>query len=97
MIEKPFMPVVDQAAVKRNPDHWPAQVEGFLACGYGGEASRKEEERKHSPDGSEHAPPAFCYKLAEAWCLKMDEFISAYFLMPKGSFRDSALDRRKKA
>jgi hypothetical protein len=95
-IPKPFIPVVNNAAVMRNPGHWPAQVEGFLAAGYGGEKTREAEERRHSAMGDEHAPPHYCYKLAEAWCLKIDEHESAYFIMPRGSFRDSALDRSAK-
>ena len=93
-IPKHFLPVVDQAAVKRNPEHWPEQVSGFLACGYGGEKTRVDEERKRG--GDEHAPPSYCYKLAQAWCAKIDEHVSAYFLLPRGSFRDSALDASAK-
>jgi len=93
-IPKPFLPVVNAPAVNRNPEHWPAQVEGFLQVGYGGEKTRVAEERKRSPDGQEHAPPRYCYDLSVAWCEKIDEFVSAYFLLPKGSFRDSALDKR---
>jgi hypothetical protein len=95
-ITKPFLPVVNEPAVKRNPEHWPAMVSGFLACGYGGEKTRIEEERKRDPSGQEHAPPHYCYQLAVAWCGKIDDHESAYFLMPRGSFRDSALDRSAK-
>jgi hypothetical protein len=95
-IKKPFLPVVNQSAVQRNPEHWPAQVQGFLACGYGGETTRKEEEARRSPDGSEHAPPRYCYDLAVAWCTKIDNHETDYFIMPRGSFRDSAVDRSAK-
>lgn len=95
-VPKPFHPVVNAPAVQRNPEHWPAQVQGFLQCGYGGEQTRLDEERKRSPDGSEHAPPYYCYQLAKAWCEKIDAFVSDYFLLPRGSFRDSALDRSAK-
>ena len=94
-IPKHFLPVVDQAAVRRNPEHWPEQVSGFLACGYGGEKTRKEEEHKRGM-GDEHAPPHYCYQLAQAWCAKIDEHISAYFLLPKGSFIDGAWDKSAK-
>jgi hypothetical protein len=95
-IPQPFHPVANIAAVQRNPAHWPEQVEGFLKVGYGGEKTRLDEERKRDPSGAEHAPPGYCFKLAEAWCAKIDVFISDYFLLPKGSFRDSALDRSAK-
>jgi hypothetical protein len=95
-IPKIFCPVVNASAVQRNPAHWPEQVEGFLATGYGGEKTRLEEEKRHSPDGSEHAPPSYCYKVAVAWCEKIDVFLSDYFLLPRGSFRDSAVDRSAK-
>ena len=95
-ITKPWLPTADTAAVQRNPVHWPEQVRGFLECGYGGELSRLEEEKRRSPDGSEHAPPHYCYQLAAAWCVKMDEHISAYYVLPRGSFRDSALDKSAK-
>lgn len=95
-IPKHFLPVVDQAAVSRNPAHWPTEVEGFLSCGYGGEKTRVDEERKRDPSGQEHAPPRYCYQLAEAWCLKIDEHVSAYFLLPKGSFIDRAWDASAK-
>jgi hypothetical protein len=95
-ITKPWLPTADKAAVQRNPVHWPEQVRGFLESGYGGALYREQEERKRSPDGSEHAPPGFCYQVAAAWCEKIDAHISAYFIMPRGSFRDSALDRSAK-
>jgi hypothetical protein len=95
-VTKPFLPTVNAPAVQRNPAHWPEQVNGFLECGYGGEKTRLAEEKRHSPDGSEHAPPSYCRKVAVAWCERIDEFESAYFLMPRGSFRDSALDRSAK-
>lgn len=95
-ITKPWLPTVDKAAVQRNPVHWPAQVEGFLACGYGGEKTRKEAEQKASPLGDEHAPPGYCYQLAVSWCVMIDEHESAYYVLPRGSFRDSALDRSAK-
>jgi hypothetical protein len=93
-IPKIFLPVVDQGAVRRNPAHWPDQVAGFLACGYGGEKTRVDEERKRG--GDEHAPPHYCYKLATAWCDKIDEHVAAYFLLPKGSFIDGAWDKSAK-
>jgi hypothetical protein len=96
-ITKPWLPTADEAAVKRNPVHWPEEVRGFLECGYGGMIHREAEERQRSPDGSEHAPPHYCYKLAVAWCEKMDAHISAYYVMPRGSFRDSALDKSAKS
>ena len=95
-ITKPWLPVVNAPAVARNQTHWPAQVEGFLSCGYGGQATREFEEKRRSPDGAEHAPPRYCYELAVAWCDRIDEFVSAYFLLPRGSFRDSAVDRSAK-
>jgi hypothetical protein len=95
-ITKPFLPTVNAPAVQRNPEHWPEQVKGFLEVGYGGQLTRETEERRRDPSGQEHAPPHYCYKLAVAWCDKIDEHESAYFLMPKGSFRDSALDRSAK-
>jgi hypothetical protein len=95
-IPKIFQPVVRQDAVRRNPEHWPQQVSGFLSCGYGGETTRKEEEHKRSPDGSEHAPPHYCYLLSKTWCERIDAFISDYFLLPKGSFHDAHLDRSAK-
>lgn len=95
-VEKPFLPTVNASAVQRNPEHWPAQVAGFLACGYGGETTRLEEEKRRDPSGQEHAPPRYCYELAVAWCGKIDDFESAYFIMPRGSFRDSGLDRSAK-
>jgi hypothetical protein len=95
-IPKMYQPVVDQGAVARNKEHWPAQVEGFLEVGYGGEKTRLAEERRRDPSGQEHAPPSYCYKLAEAWCGKIDEFISAYFLLPRGSFIDKAYDASAK-
>ena len=95
-ITKPFLPQVDKAAVHRNPVHWPAQVSEFMARGYGGMATREAEERKRDPSGAEHAPPHICYQLAAAWCDHIDEHVSAYFVLPKGSFRDSALDRSAK-
>jgi hypothetical protein len=91
-----FEPVVNQAVVRRNPEHWPEQVKGFLEVGYGGEQTRLTEERRRDPSGAEHAPPHYCYKLAVAWCDKIDEFVSDYFLLPRGSFRDSAVDRSAK-
>lgn len=95
-ITKPWLPTVNAQAVARNPEHWPAQVEGFLSCGYGGEQTRLSEERKRDPSGQEHAPPRYCYELAVAWCGKIDDFVSDYFLLPRGSFRDSAVDRSAK-
>lgn len=95
-ITKPFLPTVNKAAVQRNPEHWPAQVEGFLGCGYGGEKTRLDEERRRDPSGQEHAPPRYCYELSMAWCEKIDAFISDYFLLPRGSFRDSAVDASAK-
>lgn len=95
-ITPPFLPTVDARAVQRNPEHWPAQVEGFLECGYGGEKTRLAEERKRDPSGQEHAPPRYCYELAMAWAQKIDLFVTDYFILPKGSFRDSALDRSAK-
>jgi len=95
-ITKPFLPQVNASAVQRNPIHWPDQVQGFLACGYGGEKTRLEEERKRDPSGQEHAPPHYCYQLAQAWCEKIDVFVSDYFILPRGSFRDSAVDRSAK-
>jgi hypothetical protein len=95
-ITKPWLPTADKAAVLRNPEHWPAQVQGFLESGYGGALYREAEEARRSPDGSEHAPPHFCYKVAVAWCEKMDAHVSAYYVLPRNSFRDSALDRSAK-
>jgi hypothetical protein len=95
-ITKPFLPTVNAPAVQRNPAHWPEQVQGFLDVGYGGRKTREAEEQRRDPSGQEHAPPHYCYKLAAAWCDRIDEFESAYFLMPRGSFRDSALDRSAK-
>lgn len=95
-IIKPWLPQVDARAVQRNPEHWPACVEGFLGAGYGGEKTRLEEERRRDPSGQEHAPPRYCYELSVAWCDKIDGFIADYFILPKGSFRDSALDRSAK-
>ena len=95
-IPKPYAPTVNPSAVQRNPEHWPAQVQGFLEAGYGGETTRLTEERRRDPSGQEHAPPRYCYQLAEAWCLKIDGFVSDYYLLPRGSFRDSALDRSAK-
>jgi hypothetical protein len=95
-IPKMFTPVVDQAAVNRNKEHWPEQVKGFLEVGYGGEQTRLAEERRRDPSGQEHAPPHYCYKLAQAWCEKIDEHISAYFVLPRGSFVDGAYDKSAK-
>jgi hypothetical protein len=95
-ITKPWLPVVNAPAVARNPEHWPTQIEGFLGCGYGGQLTREGEEARRDPSGQEHAPPRYCYQLAAAWCDRIDEFVSAYFLLPRGSFRDSALDRSAK-
>ena len=95
-ISKPFLPQANQAAVNRNPEHWPTQVEGFLSCGYGGEKTRETEERKRAPDGSEHAPPHYCYQLSVAWCEKIDAHVADYFILLRGSFRDSALDKSAK-
>lgn len=93
-ITKPWLPTVNQPAVNRNPEHWPAEVQRFLATGYGGEIARKDAEAKRG--GDEHAPPHICYQIAVAWCGQIDNFVSDYFLLPKGSFRDSALDRSAK-
>ena len=93
-IPKIFLPVVDQSAVRRNPAHWPEQVSGFLACGYGGEKTRLEEEARRG--GDEHAPPHYCYQLAQAWCGKIDEHVAAYFTLPKGSFVDRSWDASAK-
>jgi hypothetical protein len=95
-ITKPFLPTVNQAAVNRNPEHWPAQITGFLEVGYGGEKTRETEERKRSPQGDEKAPPSYCMKLTVAWCEKIDAHIADYFILPRGSFRDSAVDRSAK-
>ena len=95
-ITKPWLPVVNQPVVNRNPEHWPVQVQGFLECGYGGENTRKAEEQRRSPDGKEHAPPRYCYQLAQAWCDKIDAHVADYFILPRGSFRDSGLDRSAK-
>jgi hypothetical protein len=95
-IPKIFAPTVNAAAVRRNPEHWPQQVSGFLSCGYGGEKTRREEELRHNPTGDEHAPPHYCYQLASTWLDKMDAFIADYFLLPKGSFHDAHLDRSAK-
>jgi hypothetical protein len=96
-IPKMFQPVVDQGAVNRNPAHWPEQVNGFLEVGYGGEKTRLTEERRRDPSGQEHAPPHYCYKLAQAWCEKIDAHVSDYFLLPKGSFLDARWDRSAKS
>ena len=95
-IPKIFTPTVNGDAVRRNPEHWPAQVSEFINCGYGCEKTRTEEERKRDPSGQEHAPPSYCFALARAWTDRMDGFIADYFVLPKGSFRDSHLDRSAK-
>jgi hypothetical protein len=95
-IKPPFIPKVDDMAVRRNAAHWPQAVENFMAVGYGGEKYRKAEEHKRG-GGDEHAPPNVCYALAKRWCDEIDAHISAYFLLPAGSFRDSALDKSAKA
>jgi len=69
-------------------------VNSFVAAGYGGEHIRKEAERKHA--GDEHAPPHYCYQLAKQWCEQIDAHESAYFMMPRQTFRDSAIDRSAK-
>ena len=94
-ITKPFLPAVNQAAVSRNQEHWPSAVQMFLGAGYGGEKTRKLAEEK-TGDPTEHAPRDYCHHLSQAWCQQIDAHESAYFLLPRGSFRDSALDRSAK-
>lgn len=93
-IGPPWLPRLDDMAVRRNPDHWPSAVENFLSVGYGGEKYRKAEEHKRG--GDEHAPPNVCYALSKKWCDEIDAHISAYFLLPKGSFVDRQWDTSAK-